>query len=361
MEKNNIIEQKQRHIDQLIEIGLSLTSEKNFDRLMELILLGAKDLSNADGGTLYLVTENQKYLKFVVVQTNSLNTKMGGTCGKITWPELPLYKEDGKKNKEMVAVLCALEDKFINISDVYKAEKYNFKGTKKFDKQIGYRTKSMLVIPMKDHANKIIGVIQLLNKLDFDDNIIDFTKDDQKLISSMASQAAVTITNLRLEYQATHDFLTGLYNRQKFFDILSTEVKRTRRYKNPLSLIMFDIDFFKKINDNYGHDIGDEVLKLISETVQRLVREQDSVVRWGGEEFIILLPETNINGSETVAKKLNKTIKKIKEKDLPSITISLGVTTYRDTDDGNINKTLKRVDEALYIAKDTGRDKVVVL
>jgi diguanylate cyclase (GGDEF)-like protein len=214
---------------------------------------------------------------------------------------------------------------------------------------------------MKDHANKIIGVIQLLNKLDFDDNIIDFTKDDQKLISSMASQAAVTITNLRLEYQATHDFLTGLYNRQKFFDILSTEVKRTRRYKNPLSLIMFDIDFFKKINDNYGHDIGDEVLKLISETVQRLVREQDSVVRWGGEEFIILLPETNINGSETVAKKLNKTIKKIKEKDLPSITISLGVTTYRDTDDGNINKTLKRVDEALYIAKDTGRDKVVVL
>ena len=136
---------------------------------------------------------------------------------------------------------------------------------------------------------------------------------------------------------------------------------RSQRYQRPLSVAILDIDHFKNINDTYGHLTGDKILRELADYCKTNIRRTDFIARWGGEEFIILLPETNINGSETVAKKLNETIKKIKEKDLPSITISLGVTTYRDTDDGNINKTLKRVDEALYIAKDTGRDKVVVL
>ncbi|ADG93082.1 metal dependent phosphohydrolase [Arcobacter nitrofigilis DSM 7299] len=187
-----------KEIKKLIDIGKSLTSEKNFDVLMEKILLGAKEFSDADGGTLYLVTEDEKRLKFQVVQTDSLSIKMGGTEGKITWPELPLYKEDGTPNEQMVAALCALEGKLINIPDVYETKDFNFEGTKKFDESTGYRTKSMLVIPMKNHDDDVIGVLQLLNKMDDDGNTITFTNEDKQLIESMASQAAVSITNNRL-------------------------------------------------------------------------------------------------------------------------------------------------------------------
>ena len=189
---------QQKEIDDLVEIGSSLTSEKNFDVLMEKIMLGAKHFTDADGGTLYLLTEDEKQLKFTVVQTDSLEIKMGGTQGEITWPALNLHNEDGSPNNEMVAAVCALEGKLINIPDVYEAEGFNFEGTKKFDESTGYRTKSMLVIPMKDHENDVIGVLQLLNKQDNFGNTISFTQEDKKLIQSMSSQAAVAITNNRL-------------------------------------------------------------------------------------------------------------------------------------------------------------------
>lgn len=187
-----------KEVRQLIDIGHSLTSEKDFNVLMEKILLGAKDLSNADGGTLYLLTEDEKKLRFEVVQTQSLNIKMGGTQSQITWPELPLYLENGKRNDHMVASLCSLEGKLINIPDVYEAKDFDFDGTKKFDQSTGYRTKSMIVIPMKDHEDNVIGVLQLLNKHDKNDEVIPFTKEDEELIASMASQAAISITNNRL-------------------------------------------------------------------------------------------------------------------------------------------------------------------
>lgn len=195
---NEIIEIKQKHIEELIEIGHSLTREKNLDILMEKIMLGAKNLSSADGGTLYLVTDDESHLKFTVVQTDSLDIKMGGTADKITWPELPLYKQDGNQNREMVAALCALEGELINIEDVYETEGFNFEGTKKFDLGTGYRTKSMLVVPMKNHEGDIIGVLQLLNKQNPEGETVQFNKEDEKLIASMSSQAAIAIENTRL-------------------------------------------------------------------------------------------------------------------------------------------------------------------
>ena len=191
-------ELNKQHMDQLIEIGHSLTSEKNFDTLMEQILLGAKQLSNADGGTLYMLSEDEKSLEFRVVQTDSLHIKMGGTSGKITWPDVQLFNPDGSQNWEQVAALCAITGKLINIPDVYVAEGFNFEGTKTFDKGTGYRTTSMLVVPMTNHENNVIGVLQLLNKQDPSGRIMDFNKDDENLIESMSSQAAVSITNTRL-------------------------------------------------------------------------------------------------------------------------------------------------------------------
>lgn len=190
-------EKNKKEIQELIDVGHSLTSEKDFDVLMEKILVVAKKFSDADAGTLYLVDEIDKSLVFTVVQTDSLNIKMGGTKDKISWPKLPLYINN-TPNKQMVAALCALENKLINIEDVYYESGFNFEGTKNFDKNTGYRTQSMLVVPMINHEHDVIGVVQLLNKKDEKNNTISFTPEDEKLILSMASQAAISISNRKL-------------------------------------------------------------------------------------------------------------------------------------------------------------------
>ena len=160
-----------------------------------------------------------------------------------------------------------------------------------------------------------------------------------------------------LEYQATHDSLTGLSNRQKFHDIFGKEIRRDKRYEHPLSLILFDLDYFKKFNDDFGHDVGDVVLKTVSKITLEAVREHDTVVRWGGEEFIVLLPETDIEGAQMVAEKIRKNIEDCTHEKIPrSFTASFGLTSLIKGDDED--SFIKRADEALYEAKNSGKNTV---
>jgi len=197
-EVKSFTEKQQGHIKKLNEIGMALSAQSNMDKLLEMILDEAKKYTNADGGTLYLKSDDAKTLCFKVVKTDSLNIAMGGTKSEITWPPLKLYKDDGSQNNEMVAALCALSGNVINIEDVYDAEGFNFEGTKRFDANTGYRSKSMLVVPFRNHENDIIGVLQLINRLDEDKESIKFSTDDEDATLSLASQAAVAITNSRL-------------------------------------------------------------------------------------------------------------------------------------------------------------------
>ena len=162
-----------------------------------------------------------------------------------------------------------------------------------------------------------------------------------------------------LEYQASHDKLTGLFNRNKFDEIFAKEIKRTKRYKNELSVIIFDIDNFKMVNDTYGHQIGDEVLKEISKIALDNVREQDITTRWGGEEFFILLPQTNLSGAVIVANKIRTSTQNhiFTEKSL-KITASFGVTQFCIENDDE-KTIITRADELLYEAKRTGKNKVM--
>jgi HD-GYP domain-containing protein (c-di-GMP phosphodiesterase class II) len=184
-------------IKRLNKIGIALSSEKNMDKLLELILDEAKAFTKADGGTLYLKSEDGKYLNFKVVKTDSLRIAMGGTHGEINWPPLPLYTEDGKPNISMVAVTCALIGDVINIEDVYDVDGFNFDGTKKFDAGTGYRSKSMLVVPLRDNEDEIIGVLQLINRRVHREKE-PFTKDNEHITLSLASQAAMAINNAKL-------------------------------------------------------------------------------------------------------------------------------------------------------------------
>jgi HD-GYP domain-containing protein (c-di-GMP phosphodiesterase class II) len=185
-------------IEKLNEIGVALSSEKNNQRVLELILNGAKKLTHADGGSLYTVTDDRQ-LKFEIVTTDSLDIIMGGTSGQlISFESIPLYI-NGEKNLSMVVTSAVLKDETINIADAYDAEGYDFSGTRKFDESTGYRTRSLLTIPMKNHENDIIGVLQLINCLASDSGeVVTFSAEDQKLAESLASQAAVALTNKRL-------------------------------------------------------------------------------------------------------------------------------------------------------------------
>lgn len=193
-------DKEREHTKKLINIGIALSAEKDIFNLLELIVDSARDFTNADGGTLYIVSEDEKSLNFEIVQTNSLNIRMGGKTGeKINWPPVPLFNEDGSPNKENVSTNVALTKKLVNIPDVYDVEGFNFEGTRKFDESTGYRSMSMLVIPMLNHENEIIGVLQLLNAKDeITGETIPFTDENIDLTASLASQAAIAVTNVRL-------------------------------------------------------------------------------------------------------------------------------------------------------------------
>ena len=185
----------QNQISNMSAIGLALSKEKDMEKLLEMILLEAKRISNADGGTLYMMVDDQR-LKFSIMITNSLNIHMGGTSGKeIPFYPVKLYMDDGQPNKSMIAANAGLTGDTINIPDAYKAKGFDFSGTKAFDEKTGYRSKSFLTVPLKNHENEIIGVLQLLNAQDIKTKkVIPFSEGGQKSVEALSSQAAVELT-----------------------------------------------------------------------------------------------------------------------------------------------------------------------
>ncbi|MBV9190994.1 MAG: GAF domain-containing protein [Betaproteobacteria bacterium] len=187
-----------QRLDQLNAIGASLSAERDINRLLEAILTAAKTITRADGGTLYRVTE-EKSLRFEIVRTSSLKFYLGGTTGNpIPFYPVQLFK-DGKPNHANVSAYVALTGKTVNIEDAYKAEGFDFTGTRGFDSKTGYRSKSFLTVPMRNHEGETIGVLQLINAQDPNTgDIVAFSSSDQRLAESLASQAAVALTNRML-------------------------------------------------------------------------------------------------------------------------------------------------------------------
>ena len=264
-ESGKIIERKtsdEDKINKLLKIGTALSAENNLNNLLEMIVEEAKSLTNADGGTLYLVENNE--LHFTVVQTDSLDIKMGGTHGEITWPSLPLCLDSQTKNKNMVAVLCALENRVINIPDVYEADGFAFDGTKKFDASTGYKSKSMLVIPLVNHEKTVIGVLQLINKQSIlDKDTQAFNKEDENITLSLASQAAVALTNVIL--------IDGLENLLESFlkSIIYTMGKKSSHTAGHIKrMVRLSVMMAQKINDDQSvykdKRYSEEEIKMIN-------------------------------------------------------------------------------------------------
>ncbi len=213
---------------------------------------------------------------------------------------------------------------------------------------------SLICVPLIAKG-ECIGIINITNKKDGK----LFNKKDLEFIEALANQAAIAVDNAQLYELATKDGLTKLYIHRHFYFLLESEIKRVQRYHHVLSLIMFDIDNFKNVNDRYGHLIGDMVLKEIAATTQKTIRHVDIPARYGGEEFTIILPETSAFNAVIIAERLRQKISEISIKvDNETIicpTVSIGIAEYPNAAD-NIKDLINSADKALYMAKENGKN-----
>jgi diguanylate cyclase (GGDEF)-like protein len=188
-------------------------------------------------------------------------------------------------------------------------------------------------------------------------------KRTSKLMHFMSKVTSeLELANQELEKSSRIDFLTGVLNRKAFNTHLDYELSKSSRYRTNSSLIIMDIDFFKKVNDNCGHLVGDKVLQVVSQIVSSEIRESDVFARYGGEEFILFLPETSIIDAKEIAERIRGAIEErtigSSTSDYPAVTCSFGVSAVISSD--NISTLVKRADDALYTAKNNGRNRVEV-
>lgn len=220
---------------------------------------------------------------------------------------------------------------------------------------------SLLSVPLH-YKREVLGVANFGRG-----RVASFTENDLRIFGLVANQIALAIANARLYSKtrelAIRDDLTGLFNRRHFQEVLHIEWKRAVRFRRALTVLMIDVDFFKSFNDTHGHLFGDQVLRRIAELLHRNVREVDTLARFGGEEFVVLLPDTDRAGALHVAEKLRQLVERERfpipgEDKHQALTISLGIAGYPD-DAPQMDDLIDHADIALYDAKDSGRNRVV--
>ena len=223
MDALNRIKFLEDRLHRLSEIGMALSTEKNTDRLFEMILEEAKNITQADGRTLYSINEDGN-LDFEILRNDSMNTIMGGTSGvEIPYYPVHLWLDDKTPNQKNVSAYVALSGKTVNIKDAYQEEGFDFEGTKNFDKKSGYHSKSFLTVPLKNHESEIIGVMQLINAKNDKGEVISFSSEMQEQVESLASQGAVALTNKRLVEE-----LKTLF--EAFIKLIATAIDKKSEY-----------------------------------------------------------------------------------------------------------------------------------
>ena len=224
MNNNEMIKFLKERIKRLNEIGLALSKEDDTNVIFEMILEEAKNITHADGRTLYM-KNNDGDLKFEILRNDSKNTVMGGTSGvDIPFPPVKLIGEDGEPNEKNVSAYAAIHSRTINIKDAYEEDGFDFSGAKNYDKNFDYRSKSFLTVPLIDHENEVIGVMQLINATNPETNeTIDFSQEMQDQVESLASQGAVALTNKKLVAELKNLF-------ESFIKLIATAIDKKSPY-----------------------------------------------------------------------------------------------------------------------------------
>ena len=217
------IKNLENRIHRLNEIGMALSTESDSNKLFEMILEEARNITNADGRTLYSKNKEGN-LKFEILRNDTMNTIMGGSSNKeIPFDPVKLWVDDSTPNQSNVSAYVALTGETVNIQDAYQEAGFDFSGTKSYDEKTGYHSKSFLTVPLKNHENEIIGVMQLINARDEDNEVVPFDKDMQEQIESLASQGAVALTNKKLVGE-----LKTLF--EAFIQLIATAIDKKSEY-----------------------------------------------------------------------------------------------------------------------------------
>jgi diguanylate cyclase (GGDEF)-like protein len=221
-----------------------------------------------------------------------------------------------------------------------------------------YGNDSLLILPVViGQGKQVFGIVELYGKAGY----VAFTEEEIELAESLVAQAATAIENARLysEVQrlAILDELTGLYNRRGFFEIGEREWERANRLKRPLAALFLDIDHFKQVNDTYGHAVGDKVLKHLVSTIRYSIRNDDLLIRWGGEEFLMIIETESMETLRRMAEHVRQRVEHEPFEVVGRITCSFGMTLHDANE--TLEQTIKRADEAMYKAKKGGRNRVV--
>ena len=291
----------------------------------------------------------------------------------------PISYESLKKKIEQVAHSVFLEKKLVRNRKVVQSAIDIYEGIiiEMYNAEVGFVNESCTKLLGIDHKPDFKELSEFFNTKDLNKAIQSLEADNKILkakngnsymvnISQIDAQTQLLIMNDvtemvqktdELEKQSVTDTLTGAFNRKKFDQSMIYFKESFLRYGIRFSVVLLDIDHFKKINDTYGHAAGDEALIKLSHVVQNSIRITDIFARWGGEEFVILLPETDIEGAKIVSTNLRNLVKIQKFQDIGNITCSFGVAEYKGSE--SIEDFFKRLDSALYEAKESGRDRVV--
>lgn len=336
-------ESLQKQIDalrDLIEVAKTVVSTLDLDTLLQAIMVSAMHYAETPAGSVALFDSNKRELS------------LHAHCG---------LSADFIKVERWHVSAGGLTEQILNSGEIFIVG--DTEQTRFFHNPVAVKEgiRSLICVPLVFQSD-IVGILYL------DDFVPrDFDRSRLELLSILASFAALAIHNAKLhnktKLMAITDFLTGLFNHRYFQQIFSQELGRARRYQKLMSLIILDIDDFKHFNDRFGHAVGDKVLIAIGEIMLRSLRKVDYAFRYGGEEFVVILPETSLEHAVLTAERLREKIAaeamlEVPEADGVRVTVSSGVACYPE-DGTNREDLFSLMDSFLYKAKSLGKNKVV--
>lgn len=326
---------------------------------------------------------------FKPIKINQLNRTLYQTCRNISIHKEELEERNKKENERIfLKSVIDLQDNLIIITDGKKIisanqsllDFLNFQTLVDVQKNIpcisnnfmnieGYFNVDILqknelwVEHILQHQDKdFIVIMQNANTLKKESFkvTVNYFQGTEKYIVNFSNITKIALKNKEDQYKAVHDSLTGIYNRYKLMDLLSTHFTSIMETNaKHFAFILFDIDYFKDINDTYGHLIGDKVLVELTSVIQKNIREKDLFVRWGGDEFILVAEEISLEKSIKVAEHLCSSIEQHQFETIGQLTCSFGITLYKNAD--TLSQMISRADKALYDAKNSGRNKIAYI
>jgi len=324
---------EKKKLEQVLDLSHRLSAILDLEQLIKMIPAEATRLLDAKRCSMMVLNPTKNVLQ------------IAGAAG------LPADVIDNARVKlgEPVCGYVAQKGEPVLVQDIETDPRFNQQ------KRTWYEGSSFISVPIELHE-KIVGVINVSDKVKHPQEV--FTGIDMKILTMIVRQAAISIENAfyykEMKQLSITDSLTGLFNHRYFRTRIQEEIERSNRYQHALSVLMMDIDNFKNYNDTYGHPKGDELIKEISLKLSQVLRDSDTACRYGGDEFVVILPETDVDQANNAALKIQKAVNSIESE--VEITLSIGIASHTIGTDGT--HLVAKADRALYQVKRSGKNDI---